>query len=955
MNLRLAVAIALVIPVVGEAAPPEDARQAMFRRVFGEVARLDPARVAEVKGLPAGKRLPVDRDGDGRNDEVWYIDPAARHTMRPLLVRVIDEDGDLDKNLGPDRDSDLYLADWKADGTVDAAVDYQDNDGDGDLDEMGIYYWWPNHRYLKGDALWVWWGRDLGDDNLLWYDVNWTYSQRLCQYRCHFSGDETFVGFGITKDLDRWIGNWENPFAFYDPDGDGCSEVVVRICGVDDEVESLRYSFDADGDARGRQTHDYDFSITAIARGSRWLTDAAPGRSELKIPRRLTHALRLRGIPTGRVIRWDAAEQFAQRSPWARACLTWDEINANTEGNVERDPHERWEGVIAHGSEDFPQIGGPPCSRLNKRVEVSLRPARPLRLYFDPTDHRLHLLGAGEGWLHVDYNLDGKVDARYTYRDDDRDGLFDRRLIDLDADGKIDFEWPMKGKDARRIKLDYESLSAFYRRRLAMLLDHSQRFIDAAKAALGDRPGKPDPVETFFLTGLPSWYPQTRLGQRIRSTPAGARYYVDLLRDRLLGGLKRKFGRHPAWREVEAAYAAGNYAAAAELVLTKLAPDARVGSPARFQGFTHRLPICLDNRHGPRRDNWPVVLGVRAVRAVAEDFNPDNCAVVAPERWIDHLEIPHQVDQLDASAGRELSFLVNLPQDARATYYLYYSPTGRRDKSFARNTAATANRRPTAGWESTFAAYRSDHGQFDFFGRTQFRHSQRVERLIYPLGNVDYHRETGWGMDALQVGQTSGLGGLTLYFGERACLVRNPAGEGSVKFSRRVLSSGPVRAAVEITAENVAPDRPKLALRILCVIYARHQESEIRASVAGAREPVLLAPGLTRLAREETFLDRSLGCLGAWGFQDAAVGEVGLGLIVPADKLKDVLELDGERRLRCDAPGGTLRYWIIGDWRRGRRFPVAPTLSNWRRQLQGLAGPLRRDVRLTIESPQKLP
>ena len=87
----------------------------------------------------------------------------------------------------------------------------------------------------------------------------------------------------------------------------------------------------------------------------------------------------------------------------------------------------------------------------------------------------------------------------------------------------------------------------------------------------------------------------------------------------------------------------------------------------------------------------------------------------------------------------------------------------------------------------------------------------------------------------------------------------------------------------------------------------------------------------------------------------AAVGEVGPGLIVPPQRLNDVVELADQRRLRCDASDGTLRWWIIGDWRRGRRFPVAPTLANWRREVTALAGLLHRDVRITIGSSEKLP
>ena len=85
--------------------------------------------------------------------------------------------------------------------------------------------------------------------------------------------------------------------------------------------------------------------------------------------------------------------------------------------------------------------------------------------------------------------------------------------------------------------------------------------------------------------------------------PGGARYYVDLLRDRLLHALKQAFGNHQAWERVEAAYAAGDYAAAADFVLKELVTDVKVPSPARFQSFARRIPVRVDNSGSPQRES----------------------------------------------------------------------------------------------------------------------------------------------------------------------------------------------------------------------------------------------------------------------------------------------------------------------------------------------------------------
>ena len=928
----------------------QDAQQQLFERVFGDRVKLDPAIVAKVKALPAEKRLFRDTNGDGRNDEVWFIDTQVRHSakLRPILVRAIDEDGDLDKDGGPDLDSDLFIVDWHADGKVDVVLDYQDNDGDNDVDEMAFYFYMPQHPYFGKDVLRVWWGSDDGDDNLLWYDQDYTYYQDLCQYRCHFSGDESFVAFGLTKDSDHWVSAFENPFLFYDPDGDRCSEVVLRIEGLDDQVRAIRYSFDADDDAYGRRTHDYDFSITAVTEKDK----------PVKLPGNLTRSMKLRGIPTQAWLKREDAQQLVTQAQWFKACLTWDEMNANTEENVTKDPHERWEGIIAHPSQDFPQVGGPPCSALNKRNEISLKPISPMRLYHDPTDHRLHLKGAGEGWLDVDFDFDGKVDARYTWLDENQDGLFDRRRLDVDADGTVDFDWPMKSDGARDVELDFHKIVDTYKPELDRVLADSQAFIDAAKTL---RPGKSslaEPVATFFLHKLESWMPETGLGAYMCKSPAGARFYVDLVRDRVLFELKRDFGQSPHWSKLEQAYAAGDYRQAASLIaglapkpeeIAKSAMPGAASTAIRFGPYAARIPVLIDNTGGPPRLDWPVAIPLKQIKAVASDFIPA-CAVVAPDRRIGWREVPHQVDAIDPSVGDEMSFLVDVPANAAVTYYIYYTASGGPVRAFPRKTGTAEDWvPPNIGWENTRVAYRSYWGQFDFFGK-------KIERLIYDdIGSKAYHGEVEWGIDALHVGEASGIGGLTLYQGDKAYLVQNPAGKGNVKFVKRQLVKGPVRAAAEVTATNVLPDQPDLAVRILSIIYAERLESEVRVSLSRSDAGLRLAPGLVKLPRERAFADKDTGCMGSWGFQQEVIGDIGMAVIAPPSQVADFVELPSEHRVRCRlTENGQLTYWIWGDWRRGRQHPIAPTIDNWRTEVKELAESLNQGLKVSLSQPESI-
>src|SRR4029079_6113410 len=103
----------------------------------------------------------------------------------------------------------------------------------------------------------------------------------------------------------------------------------------------------------------------------------------------------------------------------------------------------------------------------------------------------------------------------------------------------------MQGADVRQFELDYAPLHAFYTQSLETVRAESQTFIDAAKRVLSAQDRLPDRIERFFLEKLSHWAPEAQLGERARSTPAGARFYVDLIRDRLFLELSRKFSEHP--------------------------------------------------------------------------------------------------------------------------------------------------------------------------------------------------------------------------------------------------------------------------------------------------------------------------------------------------------------------------------------------------------------------------
>ena len=330
----------------------------IFEKMVGPQTKMDPAVVGQVLKDGPGKKVRLDADGDGRIDTLYFIDADSRHsgTRDPILVKVVDEDGDMDADGEGDLDSDLYIADWYGDGTVDRVVDYLDTDGDGDLDEQLLYQWAEYAHFKKtaphlyhDRAYAVAWAKDIGDDNRLWYDVDYEYNQERCQWKTDFNGDEVFIFcFFFDYDENRFYPGFENPFAFYDLDGDDVSEEVVRIGAAGTTAENLRYSMDLDDAANDRLRHSYDFSVTAVG--------------SVGIPRSASRSLVLRGVPTGDFLAWDEVRPLAKGANWSKAHLTWNENGNNIDIAEGNDHSERWEGVINFGNELFRRWAARPAA-----------------------------------------------------------------------------------------------------------------------------------------------------------------------------------------------------------------------------------------------------------------------------------------------------------------------------------------------------------------------------------------------------------------------------------------------------------------------------------------------------------------------------------------------------------------------------------------------------------------
>jgi hypothetical protein len=77
--------------------------------------------------------------------------------------------------------------------------------------------------------------------------------------------------------------------------------------------------------------------------------------------------------------------------------------------------------------------------------------------------------------------------------------------------------------------------------------------------------------------------------------------------------------------------------------------------------------------------------------------------------------------------------------------------------------------------------------------------------------------------------------------------------------------------------------------------------------------------------------------MGTWGRQGDDIGEIGLAVMVPPGLVQDLIDLPDEQRLKCsllNLQTHNFRYWIVGTWRRGMKYPIAPDASTWESMLK---------------------
>ncbi|MBN1290781.1 MAG: DUF4861 family protein [Candidatus Latescibacteria bacterium] len=912
----------------------------IFENMVGQIAALDKDVTVQLLHRDPGEKILIDSNRDGRIDILYKIDTDERHKNErsPLVVKIIDEDGDMYLTGEGDLDSDLYVADWYGDGTIDRVIDYIDLDNDNDVDEQVLYQWSDMAHFLAqasknydGKAYCAVWTKDYGDDNRLWYDINYEYNQRTTQWLTDFNGDEIFVyAFFYNFEENTFSAGFENPFAFYDLDGDSFSEEVVRLGASDFVINSLRYSMDIDNDTRGSNRHDYDFSISALG--------------PVSYEPETCMTINLRGIETGHIITWENVRPIAKAGIWSKIHLTWDENDNNIDPVQGRQHNERWEGIISYGNEYIRQVGGPSCGAYNKRNEVDMDGSGNSHFYYSTVDQRLHLYGAEVGWIKADYDYDEHADMQIFMEDTDGNGFFDTWKYDANADSIFERVFNLTNDEGQVYQLDYLTLHELYLPSIEKAVKDNQKMLETIKPVLMkyEENFSLDNIEEYFRTSLVTGYNRGfSLGQKVKNSDEGTRYYGDLMRERYWFRLLKTGAVNDSnFPDIRDAYENGLYDHTADLIEQHFLKE-QVIQP--YKSYEKCFMIELTNPVDMFLENHPLILDIETIRNKIRDFNPLNYEIVEGVSRIDWRSVASQVDDLNGdNKPDELAFVHSLLPMKVTNLRCWYSPEGIESTVYPQKTDTHRDwldLKVNIGWESNLCGYRMYYGQIDFFGK-------RRESLILKTNAENYHLISDWGMDVLHVGQSSGLGGISIWNDSERIPVMNPVGKGNVGIERSIIASGPVRSLVRVDFSNVRSSKGDYTVSMLMSAFADNRFSQQNITVTSSLgDTVMYSPGVMKLKNDNFFLDSGSGILTCWGYSDDVIKDIGMGLMFEPGEYEGYAESEIDRYIKLKIPSGERRtHWIIGGWRKGLANPVAPTARDWAKQVDELGRQLRVQV-----------
>lgn len=503
--MLLPVATLLSCSILAHAQTPKPKREPQKEYL----AETDPAspRKSQLEGTDTSStqvlRVDLDKDGDPDTVERWWNGKRVRWYDENDNLRPADIMGDRsDDSLQIDRDGDGYY-----DGPGDMNVDYVDDEGDGraELEVVAMNPSATQDSVRAHESHWMIF-EDVDKDGVFGC-INWDTFAFECwgidpkdpNFKPDYNGDSIF----LKEHLPVWAiqnpdYNWENPFAFYDFDKDGCTEMAIRYCdnkerdeAVTSETNGWKYdgtiddayvTWDLDNDTNRGNELDYDMTLR-FEGGEKLRYDKFINmHPKLKAPEWTLKYFRenkWRQIDRLVYVPHDKCYEEIFKPKWGKVWMVFDED----------DDDHRWERVELYypernGVRADPYLLGRyyrdqktsfglsshiQSDSLGDRGEFDEDYSGGGKLYIGKWDKKVHLHGAEWGGWTVDFGgkfwggagpargnaspeKAKKVEEVVQYADTNNNGFIDEIRYDYEGDRNIDLKvnlLELKGEDGK--------------------------------------------------------------------------------------------------------------------------------------------------------------------------------------------------------------------------------------------------------------------------------------------------------------------------------------------------------------------------------------------------------------------------------------------------------------------------------------------------------------------------
>ena len=348
------------------------------------------------------------------------------------------------------------------------------------------------------------------------------------------------------------------------------------------------------------------------------------------------------------------------------------------------------------------------------------------------------------------------------------------------------------------------------------------------------------------------------------------------------------------------------------------------------------IKLLVANRTNDARPAENVAVGVPELKRLAPDFQPGHVVVTTSDastleedaRTLQTTELPSQADDLDGDGKLdEIAFQIDLkPRQARVVSIAYGDAAAifrLRGNFSPRTHAKFSSKFEGMGWESELTAWRiyfDRRNAVDLFGKR--RPGLYLEMFGTP--EYDYHLESPAGRDLYKIGEALGIGSVGALVDGKPIKVSDVD-----ERSWRIVSTGPVRAVVELTYKGwkVGGRSVELVSRITQWAGERGFEHHVTARSADGVTLVTGLPRKPRLSERHSAPTPERPALwqATWGPQVLSPGatateslpdqNLGLALIVPGAASKVAGEASAPDILvRLPAEGGAARWHVMAAW-----------------------------------------